>query len=71
MLYLLHRLDIYLVCLPRGVALKSLTGSTKVVEVLNCYGHCADYNAVEEIERELTFNATKTQMETPNGMMCF
>ena len=51
-----------------GVALKSLTSSRKVVEILNRYGHCANYHAVEEVETELTFNATETQMETPNGM---
>ena len=49
-----------------GVPLKSLTRSRKVVEILNCYGHCANYHAVEEIETELTFNAKETQMETPN-----
>ena len=54
-----------------GVALKSLTGSRNFVEILNRYGHCANYHAVEEIETELTFNATETQMETPNGMSAF
>ena len=39
--------------LKLGVALKSLTGSRKVVEILNRYGHCANYHAVEEIETEL------------------
>ena len=52
--------------LKLGVALKSLTGSRKVVEILNRYGHCAKYHAVEETE--LTLNATETQMETQNGM---
>ena len=39
--------------LKLGVALKSLTGSRKVVEILNRYGHGANYHAVEEIETEL------------------
>ena len=34
---------------------------------MNCYGNCTNYHAVEENETELTFNATETQMETPNG----
>ena len=42
------------------VALKSLTGSRKVVEILNHNGHCANCNVVEEIKTELTFNATET-----------
>ena len=50
-----------------GVALKSLTGSRKVVEILNRYEDWANYHAVEEIEADITFNATKTQMETPSG----
>ena len=54
--------------LKLGVALKSLTGSRKVVELLNHYGHCTNYHAVEENETELTFSATETQMETPNGL---
>ena len=39
--------------LKLGVVLKSLTGSRKVVEILNRYGHCANYHGVEEIETEL------------------
>ena len=43
-----------------GVAIKSLTGSKKCVDMLNRYGHCVNYHAVEEIETELTFeNAIK------------
>ena len=29
---------------------------------------CSNYHDVKEIEKELKFNATETQMETPNGM---
>ena len=54
--------------LKLGAALKSLTSRRKAVEILNRYGHCANYYAVEEIETELTFSATETQMETPIGM---
>ena len=50
------------------VASKSSTGSGKVVEILNCYGYCTNYHAVEEIETELIVNAAETQTETPNGM---
>ena len=54
--------------LKLGVALKSLTDSRKFVEIFSRYGHCANYYTVEEIEAELTFNATETQMEIPNGI---
>jgi len=50
-----------------GVAVKSLTGSRKVIEMLNKLGHCASYHTVEEIETELTFEATKDKKFTPNG----
>ena len=35
---------------------------------MNPYGPCANYHVVEEIKTQLTFNATETQLETPNGM---
>ena len=54
--------------LKLGFASKSSTGSGKVVEILNRYGYCANYHAVEEIETELIFNAAETQTETTNGM---
>ncbi|KAG5871727.1 hypothetical protein JTB14_004745 [Gonioctena quinquepunctata] len=36
------------------VTLKSLTSSRKVVDILNRYGHCTSYDAVEELETEAT-----------------
>ena len=38
-----------------GLAMKSLTGSRKVIEVLDRLGHSISYSVVEEIETELTF----------------
>lgn len=35
-----------------GVAIKSVTGSKKVVQVLNRFGHCINYNCLEELETE-------------------
>lgn len=51
-----------------GMALKSMTGSRKVIEMMNKLGHCASYNTLEEIETELTFEATSENTVTPNGM---
>ena len=44
--------------------MKSLTGSRKVIEILNRFGHCISYHAVEEIETELTFKANKEGLVT-------
>ena len=46
--------------LQLGLAIKSLTGSRKVVEILNRMGHCVNYSTVEELETELNFEANKT-----------
>ena len=54
--------------LQLGLAIKSLTGSQKVVEILNRMGHCFSYSTVEELETELNFEANKNSKETPFGM---
>ena len=48
--------------------MKSLTGSRKVIEVLNRLGHSISYSAVEEIETELTFEGTKENRLIPQQM---
>ena len=48
--------------------MKSLTGSRKVIEILNRLGHCVSYNLVEEIETELTYAANEKDILTPSGM---
>ena len=40
------------------MAIKSLTGSKKVVTLLNRLGHCINYNEIEELETELTYNCS-------------
>ena len=42
-----------------GLAMKSLTGSRKVTEVLNRLGHSISYSAAQEIKTELTLDGTK------------
>ena len=54
--------------LQLGLAIKNLTGSRKVVEILNRMGHCVGYSTVAERETELTFEANKGSKETPFGM---
>ena len=36
--------------LKLGLAVKSMTGSRKMVEILNRLGHCVSYSTVEELE---------------------
>ena len=51
-----------------GIALKSLTGSRKFVEIMNRLGHCISYHTIEEIETEATFESTKNNFFTSSGM---
>ena len=51
-----------------GIALKSLTGSRKFVEIMNRLGHCMSYYTIEEIEKEAKFKSTKNNLFTPSGM---
>ena len=53
-----------------GMTMKSLTGSRKVIEILNKLGHCDNYHSAEEIEIEMTFEANKEGVLTPHGMTC-
>ena len=39
-----------------GVAIKSLTSSKEFITMLNRLGHCINYNGLEELETELTYN---------------
>ena len=54
--------------LQLGLAINSLIGSRKAVEILNRMGHCINYSTVEKIETELTFETNKNSKETPFGM---
>ena len=54
--------------LQLGMAIKSLTGIRKVVDLLNRFCHCVSYTTIEELETELTFEVTREKRLTPNGM---
>ena len=51
-----------------GMAIKSLTGSKKVIIMLNRLGHCINYSGIEELETELTYNCSNANQITPSGM---
>ena len=68
--FLRKKMIFFLTLLSRivGLALKSLTGSRRIVELLNRMGHCVNYHAVVELETEMTFEARNRSMYTPYGM---
>ena len=43
-----------------GLSLSSLTGSSKMVEMMCRLGHCASYHSIKEIENEMATEATKS-----------
>ena len=53
-----------------GLAIKSLTGSRKVVKILNRMGNCVSYSTVEELETEETPFEMKTTPEFKTGIAC-
>ena len=55
------------VCLDLGP--KSLTGSRRVIEILNRFGHCVNYHAVESIETDLYTVIKERNQTTPDGIL--
>lgn len=54
--------------LQLGLAVKSLTGSRKLIEILKRFGHSINYHLVEELETELTFNASDISRLLPDEL---
>ena len=54
--------------LQLGMNIKSLIGSTKVVDFLKRLGHSVSYITTEELETEIIFGAAKEKILTSNGM---
>ncbi|XP_041981090.1 uncharacterized protein LOC121736526 [Aricia agestis] len=52
-----------------GMALKSLSSSRKIVDLVNKYGHCCSYNVIEELETELTFTSTQQNKLCPEDII--
>lgn len=51
-----------------SLVMKSVTGSRKVIEVLNKLGHCVSYHFAEELETELTYAASESSTLLPYGL---
>lgn len=50
-----------------GVAVKFVTGSKKVVQVLNRFSHCINYNSLEELETKTADEFQEKEMACPSG----
>ena len=55
--------------LKLGLGVKSMTGSKKLIGMLNRYGHCVSYTTTEELETELTFTITSTSKISPPDLI--
>jgi len=53
-----------------GLGLKSITGSRKVIEILNHFGHCLHYNTIEELETDLAISIEEQSSTTPSELQC-
>lgn len=56
-------------CLSLGLVAKSLTGSRRVVEILNRLGHSVSYTVVEQLETELAYGNAAAKRILPNGLI--
>lgn len=52
-----------------AMALKSLTSSRKIINIINKFGHCCSYTTTEELETEATFNATSSSQICPDDIV--
>ena len=50
-----------------GMSMKSLTGSKKILTLLNRMGHCLNYHAIEEIETDLAQSILNRKLNCPDG----
>ena len=50
-----------------GMSVKSMTGSRKLVTILNRFGHCINYSCVEELETEIAHSQQDTHQACPDG----
>ena len=56
--------------LTLALGLKSMTGSRKVIDTLNRFGHCVSYHTVEAIETDLATEISQRGCATPDGIQC-
>lgn len=55
-------------CIALGLTVKSMTGSRKVIDILNRMGCCISYTLTEELETELAFGSSNDRV-LPYGLV--
>ena len=55
--------------LALGLGLCTLTGSKKVITILNRFGHCISYDEVKRLETEIAFTCSSAERNTPAGLL--
>lgn len=50
-----------------GMAVKGMTGSKKLVSILNRFGHCLNYNCLEEMETSIASAIQEREVACPEG----
>lgn len=55
--------------LSLALVTKSITGSRKMVEILNRLGHCVNYTCVEELESEIAYGCAASTKILPYGLV--
>lgn len=55
--------------LSLALVTKSMTGSRKIVEILNRLGHCVNYTCVEELESEIAYGGAASTKILPYGLV--
>lgn len=56
-------------CIMLALTTKSLTGSRKMIEILNRMGFCISYTLTEELETELAFGCSSIDRILPYGLV--
>ena len=52
-----------------GLGIKSMTGSRKVLDILNHFGHCISYNVAEALETDMATTVVRRQIVAPDGIV--
>lgn len=55
--------------LQLGIVLKSLSSSRQILDIINHLGHCVSYTVAEELETELTYSASESNLITPKDIV--
>ena len=55
------------ICL--GMGIKSITGSRRVLDILNRFGHAINYHTAESLETELATTISYRDKATPDGLL--